>query len=271
MNIASLPMYDFPEIRQTLDGLWEGFARHLKGQGFDNVPRKLVHNLPIVHLWQDPHLLLSQCCGFDLVNRYAGKLIPLATPEYGAPGCEGCDYASVVVVADHVRDSDVLNMRGTVCVVNGRESQSGMNSLRTLIAPVSNKGLFFSEVLVSGGHAQSLDMLREGQADVAAIDCVTHALLDCYRPQALAGTRVIGLTYPAPAIPYVTQARAETSVVERLRTALLEIFADPDLADLRRGLFLKDIRILPESDYLRISRDQEYADRFGYFEMSNSG
>ena len=267
MNIASLPMYDFPEIRKSLDGLWAGFARHLKRQGCKNVPQTLVHNLPLAKLWKDPHLLLSQCCGFDLVNSYADKLIPLATPEYGAPGCEDCDYASVVVVADHVKDSDVLNMRGAICVVNGRESQSGMNSLRTLIAPVSNQGCFFSKVLVSGSHADSLEMLREGRADVAAIDCVTHALLDYYRPRALSGTRVLGLTYRTPAIPYVTQARTTVSVVERLRTALLETFADPGLTDLRRGLFLKDIRILPVSDYHRIIRDQRYADHFGYYEM----
>jgi len=267
MRIASLPMYDFPELHKALDGLWAGFARNLKLQGFRNVPGTLVHNLPLVELWQDPHMLLSQCCGFDLVNGYAGKLKLLATPEYGAPGCEGSDYASVVVVADHVKDSDVLDMHGAVCVVNGYESQSGMNSLRTLIAPVSEQGHFFSRVLVSGGHAASLELLREGQADVAAIDCVTHALLEYYRPQALAGTRALGLTYRAPAIPYVTQARADAATVERLRCALLETFADPNLKDLRRELFLKDIQILPETDYLRISRDQQFADRYGYFEM----
>ncbi|MDD9983028.1 MAG: hypothetical protein OXU81_17015 [Gammaproteobacteria bacterium] len=31
-------------------------------------------------------LFFSQCCGYDLVNRYAGKLQPLATPHYGAEG-----------------------------------------------------------------------------------------------------------------------------------------------------------------------------------------
>ena len=39
-------------------------------------------------------LFFSQCCGYDLVNRYAGKLQPLATPHYGAEGCEGSKYAN---------------------------------------------------------------------------------------------------------------------------------------------------------------------------------
>ena len=59
-------------------------------------------------------LFFSQCCGYDLVNRYAGKLQPLATPHYGAEGCEGSKYANrctmhTATVFDATRYRRLLN------------------------------------------------------------------------------------------------------------------------------------------------------------------
>jgi ABC-type phosphate/phosphonate transport system substrate-binding protein len=68
-------------------------------------------------------------------------------------------------------------MRGTICAVNGRESHSGMNALRALVAPASHAGRFFAEVKVTGTHAASIAMVQSSAADIAAIDCVTHALI----------------------------------------------------------------------------------------------
>ena len=79
---------------------------------------------------------------------------PIVTPHYGAPDCEGCHYSSVVVVTEDSEASDVLKMRGAVCVINGTESHSGMNALRALVAPVSHNGRFFSKVKVSGAHKE---------------------------------------------------------------------------------------------------------------------
>ena len=83
-------------------------------------------------------------------------------------------------------------MRGAVCAVNGLDSHSGTNALRGLVAPASREGRFFSEIKVTGTHAASIALVQNGEADVAAIDCVTHALIGRYRGEALKGTRVLG-------------------------------------------------------------------------------
>ena len=264
MAVASMPMYDMPEVRKAQDTLWAGLARCFKREGIPEVPGRLVHGRNLHDLWGAPDLWFSQCCGYDIVNRYAGRLQPIATPHYGAPGCKGHKYASVIVVAEDLAASCVLQMRGAVCVINGAESHSGMSALRALVAPVSRGGRFFSQVKVSGAHAASLEIIKRGEADVTAIDCVTYALLEAYRPEALAGTRKLGRTYRAPAIPYVTCTSRGDQTVARMRTAVARAFADPNLRGARQALFLKDIENIPLSAYGRITAFQDFAVRHGY-------
>ncbi len=257
MSVASMPMYDLPELRMALDSLWRGFATNAHREGLGEVPKELVHDRHLDQLWNDPELWFSQCCGYDLVNGYAGRLIPIATPRYGAPECDGCDYASVIVVREDNEADDVLEMRGAVCVINGPDSHSGMNALRALVAPVSDRGRFFSHVRVSGTHADSLEMIKRGEAEVAAIDCVTYALLGRYRPDALCGIRKLGRTHLAPGIPYVTRATLAEDTIARIRAAVFRSFADPGLATVRQALLLEGVEEVHLSEYKRILGFQE--------------
>jgi ABC-type phosphate/phosphonate transport system substrate-binding protein len=268
MGVASMPMYAMPEVRGALDGLWDGFARHLRYQGVADVPDRLVHDPRLPDLWNDPKLLFGQCCGYHLVNGYGERLQPIATPHFDAPECEGCDYASVIVVGRNCAASDVLDMRGTVCVINEHDSHSGMNALRALVAPASRDGRFFARVEISGAHTASIEMVANGEADVAAIDCVTYALLERHRPAALAGVRKLGRTDRAPALPYVTRSTMDADTIARMRAALFRTFADPDLAAARDSLLLKDIEVVPVSAYQRITAFQDLAARHGYSRLS---
>jgi ABC-type phosphate/phosphonate transport system substrate-binding protein len=264
MSAASLPMYDLPEVRRAEGALWAALARHLEREGVADVPRGLAHDQPAAALWRRPDLLLSQCCGYDLVNEYAGELRPLATPCYLAPGCAGPTYRSIVMVAEDSPAASVSDLRGGVCAINDRGSHSGMSALRALIAPQSRGGRFFAEVRVSGAHSVSLAMVARGEADVAAIDCVVHALLARHRPAALHGTRPLTETADAPAPPFVTQARAGDDMVRRLRAALTLTFDDPALAAARADLLLAGIEVLPLAAYDRIRAFERYATRRGY-------
>lgn len=264
MRVASMPMYDLLEVRPLLDALWAALARNLRREGVADVPGGLVYGRGHDEMLSDPDLLFTQCCGFDIVNRYRGVLVPIATPHYGAPGCDGSHYTSAVIVAEDSPFTDVLEMHGKVCAINGHESHSGMNALRALVAPESREGRFFSAVRVSGAHAESLGMVRRGTADVAAIDCVTYALLASYRPAAVAGTRMLGQTYGAPGLPYVTRADIGSDTIRRIRRALFATFADADLAEVRFNLYLKDVEELPLSAYDTIAEFEAAAAQNGY-------
>ena len=264
MSVASLPMYDLPEVRPALDALWAGLARHLAREGVPDVPSVLAHGAPLEILCSGPDLLFGQCCGFDLVNGYAGALRPLATPCYDAPGCMGPAYASIVVVAEDSPARKLEDLRGGVCALNGWNSHSGMSALRALIAPLSRDVRFFARIEVSRSHRASLAMVARGEADVAAIDCVVHALVARHRPAALAGIRPLGQTPNAPAPPFVTRAGTAEGMVERLQTALVRAFDDPALEAARADLLLLGIETLPLAAYRRIRAFERFAARCNY-------
>lgn len=266
-GIASLPMYDLAEVRPAMAALWTGIARHLRHAGLPGVPDALAFERPSGEVWSDPGLLLSQCCGADLVGALAGTLRLVATPRYRAPGCAGARYASVVVVAKAARAQSIEDLRGKVAAINGPRSHSGTNALRALVAPISRGERFFEKVVLSGAHVASLAMVANGEADCAAIDGVVHALLTRHRPAALAGTRALCRTATAPAPPYVTRAGADDAFVARLRSALLAALADPDLAAARDALLLDGIEVLPRSAYDEILGFGRRAARHGYAQL----
>ncbi|MFP6731260.1 MAG: PhnD/SsuA/transferrin family substrate-binding protein [Alphaproteobacteria bacterium] len=264
MTMASFPMYDFPEVHWALDALWGAFARNLKARGVAGVPDKLTHTRPLKELWTNPDLFISQCCGLDVVKHYTRHLVPLATPLTSADGANGPRYRSKIIVHEDSNASSLEDLRGKICTVNGPDSHSGMNALRAMIAPISEGRPFFAEVRESGAHADSITMVAEGQADVAAIDCLTYALLERHRPAAVAGVRVLTHTDFGPGIPYVARTNADPETIELMREAIIEAFEDPDLGDALDALFLIGVTVLPKDEYYELIDFERRAVSLGY-------
>jgi len=130
-----------------------------------------------------------------------------------------------------------------------RDSQSGYASLRAVVAPLATDGRFFGATVESGAHVASIAAVRDGRADVCAIDAVLHALLVRHRPGALDGLEIIATTPSCPSLPYVTAATTADSVVAALRAALSEVAADPALADTRTALLIDGFADLPLTAY----------------------
>ena len=264
---ASFPMYNFPEMRGALDIIWKSLARQLEREGVDDVPSGLAHGRALHTLWTDPTLLVSQCCGYDVVKRYAGKLVPLATPRYDAPGCKKGNYSSVIVVSEDSQFTNLDQLRDRICVINGPESHSGANALRAMIGPLSRHQPFFSRVEISGSHAESIATLIRGEADVTCIDCVTYALLKRYRPSLPAGTRELCYTASAPGVPYVTRAAIGAELTTKLQRSLVKIFEKPEVQAAGQAVFIDGIEVFPLSRYNPIAELERYAAAQGYPEL----
>ncbi len=267
MLTASFPMYNMPEIWDAQSAFWKGMATYLGREGIPDVPKELAHGHSLTKLLADENMLISQCCGYDVVSGHRETLIPVATPIFDVSQCSGHEYSSLIVVAEDSPFHDVLEMKGCAAAANGPQSHSGMSALRHLVAPKNVDGSFFGSVKYSGGHAQSLKLIQKGLADVAAIDSVTYALLERYRPQAVTGIRILGRTFFAPAPPYVTHVSRGNDIVLRMKNALLRAFSDPNLGSCRNDLLLKGVSDLDQTIYEKVLDFETYAAKLGYPEL----
>jgi ABC-type phosphate/phosphonate transport system substrate-binding protein len=268
MALASLPMYDLPELRAATDAWWQGLAQAFRRAGIADVPDTLDRRPGYQEAWLSPDLLFSQSCGYPLTHALAGRVRPVATPCYAAAGCAGPSYCSFILVGAEHPAAEVGDLRGSRCAVNATDSQSGFNVLRALVAPLAERGRFFGRVEISGSHLASISLVASGRADVAAIDCVTHALVARHRPAALAGTRVLCRTAAAPGLPYVTRGAADDEQLRRLRDGLGRAMSDPALASAREALLLVGVSTLPLADYDRITELENAALAAGYPEVA---
>ena len=265
--VAGLPMYDPPELHAAVDAWWTGLARAFRAEGITDVPDRLDRSLALDALWGASGLLFTQTCGYPLFGAWAGRMQYVATPRHATDGCEGSSYCSFIVVPAHARAQCVEDLRGARCSVSARISHSGFNALRALFAPLATGGRFFGSVSLSGGHAESLAQLATGEVDVAAIDCVTYALLSQCRTQVTSATRIIARTASAPGLPYATHPDAPPERVERLRAGLARAFADPELADTRGTLLLDGFDVLPAELYDCMFEAEADAKRLRYLEL----
>lgn len=222
--VASLPMYDLPELRAATDALWAAIARALGAAA----PATLERSRALDEVWRDRALVLSQTCGYVVTHALRGAVRLVAAPRYRAPGCDGATYSSALVVGREHPARQLADLRGGSCAINGADSHSGMNVLRHAFAPLAAGGRFFARTEVSGAHRESLARVAAGAVDVAAIDCVSLALLARVAPAEVAAVRVLATTASAPALPFVTRGDASDEEVAVIRAALREaIVAEP--------------------------------------------
>ncbi len=238
-GLASMPMYDWPEVRSATDAIWAGIARHA------GVVSELDHMSPYDALWRDPALTFTQTCGYPFTHEFKDLLHYIGTPHYQADGCEGAFYRSIIFARDHL---SLESFKGARPAINSRDSMSGFLALKAVFAPLATRGEFFAPTLVTGGHLNSMAAVRAGQADVCAIDSVCVALARKYRPQDLQGLVEIARSPLVPGLPFVTRA----GDVATLRRAVVAAFADPQLADARAATLLDGFSVLPKGSYDQI-------------------
>lgn len=261
-------MYDIAEAQSATDALWAALRSAFQREGLADTPERLTRDLPIISQWGAPHLFFSQCCGYDVVFGFSSALELVGVPRYAdETGCSDLGYRSYVIVREDSPIRALADLRGAVCAVNGFNSYSGTGSLRALAAPLSRNGRFFSEIKVSGAHVRSIEMIRAGEADVAAIDCVTHSLLRRYRPQCLSGTRILLPTDPVPAPPYVTSRDFPPETVARMQNALVSVLDRTPRHGFCDDLFIHGVNLAPMHVYSRILAQDEVALGRGYYEM----
>lgn len=237
-------MYDFPEVARPLEELYRHVVRAAAREGLA-LPKMLLHPPVLERHWAEADVALSQICGFEVIRRHYGLSV-VATPEHETPHVTGPYYRSLVVVREE-EQRDLHGLKGAALAINSWFSHSGCCSLIPLVAPLAEGADFFGSIVETGAHAASLDAVRRREADVAAVDCISFAILKRHRPRAVAGVRILTETERAPAPPYVSRLGQEDR--RRLQTALAHVFASRDTEALRTDLFIRGVALTDELHY----------------------
>jgi ABC-type phosphate/phosphonate transport system substrate-binding protein len=257
-------MYDLPALRPATDRLWQAIRDRMRATSDAIMPEQLAHDQPLEAIWHDPALVLAQTCGLPFMTSLRDTVRLVATPCYDLPGCSGPLYCSFIVVAADNPARTIADLRGSRAAINGWNSQSGMNALRAVVAPVAGGTAFFRNILVTGAHRASLQAIRSGHADIAAIDCVTHGLLVEHAADELADTRVLCCSPAVPGLPLVTAAAASDDQVGRLVAALAAVMDDRSLAAVRAALHITGVAALSVADYAPILAMRQSAAALNY-------
>ncbi|CAI8991381.1 ABC-type phosphate/phosphonate transport system, periplasmic component [Pseudomonas sp. IT-P12] len=256
-QIAELLMYVAPEPIQQANERW--LVRILERLGST---RRGAGGLPLLELWRAPDLLLTQTCGYPLMTALRGQVRVVGRPRYELPEASGGNHCSLLLSrADDSRRTlpDFFNSRG---VINGEDSNSGMNLLRQRLAPLHRDGQFFTRVGISGSHRESLRWLRDDLADLAAIDSVTFAYLARHAGQEVRGLRVVERSASSPTLPYITAVTASDEQVTALRRVMNETLGElPEVAEV---LGLSEVLPAGEEDYQVLLDYQREAQGLGY-------
>jgi ABC-type phosphate/phosphonate transport system substrate-binding protein len=215
----------------------------------------------------DGTCLFTQTCSYTLFSTAKGAFTVLAAPGYDAMGCEETYHRSFIVARDTAYVERLEDLRGKTFAINEMNSNSGMNLPRALFSRMHRDGAYFGDVVVSGSHLLSADLVSRGRADGAAIDCVTFALLQRYHPAAVRRLRIIAETPSSLTPPFVTSSRTKPAEVEALRAGLRAFFTDPATRAVRDALLLAGIDIYDQSAYDHIMRYERDAANRGYRDL----
>lgn len=247
--IASFPMYVSHPAGNA--ALWQAIAQYLRQAGLPDVPAALDEpgNADLTNHWLRPDLLLSQCCGYQMVDALEHRVQLVGAFHYTAPGCDGIRYSSHLVCRAKDAGETLEDFRDRVAAYNSADSQSGYHSLRSMAAPLARGGRFFAQAIASGAHIASLALIRSGAADIAAIDCISYAQFKRYQPEVLQGTRIVGRTASVAGTALVTAQGTPPALLALLRQGLQQAMADPALADTCAGLLLGGFEAAPTSAY----------------------
>jgi ABC-type phosphate/phosphonate transport system substrate-binding protein len=265
--IAVLPMYEFPWTAAANDALWAAISARLDGAGVE-APRRLTRGPDLASHWRDPRLIFGQTCGYPYVTGLKSLVTLIAAPEYAFPGCEGATHRSFIIRRARDPRHELREFRGSTAGLNAHDSNTGMNLFRAAIARIAGGAPFFGSIAVTGSHEASMTAVAEGQADLAAIDCVSFALIERSRPELAERVAIVAESAFSPSLPFIAAARLDALAIGAIQQALFTALADPNLAEARAALGLAGARAAAPNDYDQVAEIEREAAAQGYARLA---
>lgn len=238
-GLAELWMYVAPpRVRDAQEAWLKAILQRLAAERVEAV------GLDLQQLWRSPRLLLAQTCGYPLMTQLRGAVRVVGRPVYRLPHSADGNHCSLLLVRTDDPRQSLAEFFGSHGLINGQDSNSGMNLLRQRVAPLQLDGRFFGEVSVTGGHRDSLHWLRQGRGDLAAIDSVTYDYLARDHSEEVRGLRILTLSAVGPCLPYITALDLDPEPIRLAMNQALQ--ALPEVAAI---LAIEHVLAATEADY----------------------
>jgi ABC-type phosphate/phosphonate transport system substrate-binding protein len=253
MRAVSLPMYDFPQVRESTIRILDSIVEALRRAGEDVAvvfPENTAHHNLVEH-WESPDTYLSQSCGLPFVEHLHPYVDVIGTLAWAGISDDRGWYRTVIVARESLGIEDIADVAGLRPVISNPASLSGWCSLGWALAQVSSEPHFVEPYRVGGGHSGSLRLLQQHEADFASIDPGTFQLLSRHQPELVKGLTLIGYGPSVPATPlHITKLNRRVDI-DRVRAVVAEAFASSALVDACRDIGISGFVPLDNEPYLQ--------------------
>ncbi len=269
-GLVTFPMYVFPHVRRAMRDFWKAVDGELEARGVVTFPVRARHSGLLCGWFIPKNLKLMQYCSYPYVTklRKRGKLAPIACFDYNIEGVEDAKHASLIVVRHDSPAQSLEDTRGLRVVINGTNSNTGMNLLRHAVAPLADGKRFFRKVKKSGAHAASMRQIIKNKADVAAVDPLSYAYFKDANPKLAAKLRIIGKTAFGPTLPLFVPIHTPQEVREHIIAAFAAVIADEKYTSLVHDtLHISGVKAISEADLDVILEYEAEATRLGYAKL----
>ncbi|MBT4405395.1 MAG: PhnD/SsuA/transferrin family substrate-binding protein, partial [Acidiferrobacteraceae bacterium] len=145
------------------------------------------------------------------------------------------------------------SLQGKRVAINGADSYSGCLALKCAVAPFTPGDGFFSEVLITGSHRESIRAVANGSADTAAIDCINWQLARRHDAAAMS-VDIIAHTPSRPGLPLITAGSKTQTELGLMREALASAVAGLD-ENTRAVTGIRSFQPLNDTAYAGIAND----------------
>lgn len=208
-----------------------------------NVPTEYITGIP----WQDREALFDGgeiqvlwLCGLPYVHKAdlaESSMELLAVPVPAGARYHGRPvYFSDVVVRRESSFESFIDLSGASWAYNEPRSHSGFNVVRAYLAELGQREGFFGNVVESGAHTHSIELIMSGAVDGAAIDSTVLEWLISERGDLASELRVIDTIGPSPIPPWVISKELPDSFRSQIRQTLLDLhLSAPGRAVLERA------------------------------------
>ena len=254
MPIANARMYSAtPAVKQAWKELF-GWALRDAGLDWELVDHDAP--APLSTLWSRADLGLAMMCGLPYSQRDPRpQLVAAPIPSPARYERRPVYFTDIVVRADSAHRTLEDTFGGAVGYTL-EDSMSGYVALRRHLLQfrASDEPLYRKAIGGLLNPRQVIEALAAGKVDVGPLDSYYHDLLRRNDEAFAAQVRVVATTSAAPIPPLVATAPVSPAEIERLRAALRQSGAAPELRQQRETLLLRGFAVPAAADYDELDR-----------------